>query len=216
MKREDFIHQLSEQEKDSVLRQVEELREHALLLTPEITPVSEHYLRMMLCIVDWQRTTDWFDSLDARDNTSVRTPCYWNRLIHVHVFHLCGLVLIYIHVTEIDRYMYMYLYGLILIYIHAYWNRQIHVHDIVFVWIGSDLHDVTEIDRYMYMYLYGLILIYIHAYWNRQIHVHDIVFVWIGTDLHDVTEIDWYMYMHLYGLVLLLKLTDTCTCICMD
>ena len=58
MKREDFIHQLSEQEKDSVLRQVEELREHALLLTPEITPVSEHYLRMMLCIVDWQRTTD--------------------------------------------------------------------------------------------------------------------------------------------------------------
>jgi hypothetical protein len=47
-----------DQEKDSVLRQVEELREHALLLTPEITPVSEHYLRMMLCIVDWQRTTD--------------------------------------------------------------------------------------------------------------------------------------------------------------
>jgi hypothetical protein len=33
MKREDFIHQLSEQEKDSVLRQVEELREHALLKT---------------------------------------------------------------------------------------------------------------------------------------------------------------------------------------
>jgi hypothetical protein len=199
MKREDFIHQLSEQEKDSVLRQVEELREHALLLTPEITPVSEHYLRMMLCIVDWQRTTDWFDSLDARDNTSVRTPCYWNRLIHVHAFHLRGLVLIYIHVTEIDRYMYMYLYGLILIYIHVYWNRQIHVHDIVFVWIGTDLHDVTEIDWYMYMYLYGLILIYIH-----------------------VTEIDWYMYMYLYlyGLVLiymmLLKLTDTCTCICMD
>jgi hypothetical protein len=30
MKREDFIHQLSEQEKDRVLRQVEELREHAL------------------------------------------------------------------------------------------------------------------------------------------------------------------------------------------
>lgn len=56
MKREDFTYQLSEQEKDNVLRNIEELRGHVLMLTPELTPASEHYISMMLCVVDWQRT----------------------------------------------------------------------------------------------------------------------------------------------------------------
>ncbi|CAG2186836.1 unnamed protein product [Mytilus edulis] len=55
MKKEDFTMQLTDKDKDLILQGIEELRGRVLTLTPDLTPVSEKYLQLMLCVVDWQK-----------------------------------------------------------------------------------------------------------------------------------------------------------------
>lgn len=47
--------QLTDKDKDLILQGIEELRGRVLTLTPDLTPVSEKYLQLMLCVVDWQK-----------------------------------------------------------------------------------------------------------------------------------------------------------------
>ncbi|CAC5389297.1 unnamed protein product [Mytilus coruscus] len=55
MKKEDFTMQLTDKDKDLIFQGIEELRGRVLTLTPDLTPVSEKYLQLMLCVVDWQK-----------------------------------------------------------------------------------------------------------------------------------------------------------------
>lgn len=55
MKKEDFSFYLSEEEKDLILRNTEELREHVLMLSPDLTSICEQYLYLIHCTVDWQK-----------------------------------------------------------------------------------------------------------------------------------------------------------------
>lgn len=55
MRKEDFNFSLSEEEKDLIFRNTEELREHVLMLSPDLTTICEQYLNLILCTVDWQK-----------------------------------------------------------------------------------------------------------------------------------------------------------------